>query len=139
MQPDQYMMKIKSYLCLYSEPIHMTTDHNIPFQIIDWTAIPKVEYKGKSGTATWQTVQFPGLRIRIVEYSKGYLADHWCQKGHIVHCLEGEFISEMENGDKSFLKKGMTYVVSDELSSHRSYSPDGVKVMIIDGDFLKLK
>jgi hypothetical protein len=117
----------------------MTTDKNIPFQTIDWTTIPKVEYKGETGTATWQTVQFPGLRIRIVEYSKEYLADHWCQKGHIVHCLEGEFTSELQNGDKFTLKKGMTYVVSDDLSSHRSFSKNGVKVMIIDGEFLKLK
>ena len=115
------------------------TTFNIPFQTIDWTLIPKVEYKGETGIAIWQTIQFPGLRIRIVEYSKGYLADHWCQKGHIVHCLEGEFISELQSGDKSVLKKGMTYVVSDDLSSHRSFSKNGVKVMIIDGDFLKLK
>jgi len=117
----------------------MTTDNNIPYQTIDWTKILKVEYKGETGTATWQTIQFPGLRIRIVEYSKGYLADHWCQKGHIVHCLEGEFISELQSGDKSILKKGMSYVVSDDLSSHRSFSKNGVKVMIIDGDFLKYK
>jgi hypothetical protein len=117
----------------------MMADNNISFQTIDWTSVPKVEYKGETGTAIWQTVQFPGLRIRIVEYSEGYLADHWCQKGHIVHCLEGEFISELQNGDKSILKEGMTYVVSDELSSHRSFSRNGVKVMIIDGEFLRLK
>jgi hypothetical protein len=114
-------------------------DNNIPFQTIDWTTVPKTEYKGENGYALWQTVQFPGLRVRIVEYSKGYIADHWCRKGHIVHCLEGEFVSEMQNGEKFTLTKGMTYVVSDELSSHRSHSTDGVKVMIIDGDFLKLK
>jgi len=117
----------------------MTDNNNIPFQTIDWATIPKVEYKGETGTAYWQTVQFPGLRIRIVEYSKGYMADHWCQKGHIVHCLEGEFTSESQNGDKFILKKGITYVVSDELSSHRSVTKDGVKVMIVDGDFLKQK
>ena len=111
--------------------------NNIPFQTIDWSTIPKTEYKGESGTAFWQTVQFSGLRIRIVEYSKGYLADHWCQKGHIVHCLEGEFVSELQNGEKFYLKKGMTYVVSDDLSSHRSKTKDGVKVMIIDGEFLR--
>jgi len=114
-------------------------DNNIPFQSIDWTTIPKTEHKGKNGYAIWQTVQFPGLRVRIVEYSKNYLADHWCKKGHIVHCLEGEFISEMQNGEKFILTQGMTYVVSDELSSHRSLTTDGVKLMIIDGDFLKLK
>ena len=113
--------------------------NDIPFQTIDWASIPKIEYKGESGTAFWQTVQFPGLRLRIVEYSKGYKADHWCQKGHIVHCLEGEFVSELQNGEEFILKKGMTYVVSDELSSHRSKTENGVKVMIIDGDFLKQK
>ncbi len=112
---------------------------NFPFQTIDWSTITKHEHQGKKGYAIWQTVQFPGLRVRIVEYSKGYLADHWCQKGHILHCLEGEFISELQNGEKLILRKGMTYIVSDDLSSHRSNTSDGVKVMIIDGDFLKLK
>jgi quercetin dioxygenase-like cupin family protein len=73
----------------------------------------------------------------MVEYSKGYVADHWCKKGHIVHCLEGEFVSELQNGERFILNKGMTYVVTDELSSHRSTTKEGVKVMIIDGDFLK--
>ena len=109
----------------------------IPFQTIDWSTIQKTEYKGESGTAFWQTVQFHGLRIRLVEYSKGYMADHWCEKGHIVHCLEGEFVSELQNGEKFTLTQGMTYVVSDNLSSHRSCTKNGVKVMIIDGDFLK--
>jgi hypothetical protein len=109
----------------------------IPFQTIDWTSIEKVEYKGEAGAAFWQTIQLGGLRIRLVEYTNGYLADHWCQKGHIVHCLEGEFITELSTGEKVKLKKGETYVVSDELSSHRSFSENGVKVLIIDGDFLK--
>ena len=87
----------------------------------------------------WHTLQFHGLRIRIVEYSPGYLADHWCTKGHIVHCLEGEFESELQNGKRFLLKKGMTYVVSDEVSSHRSTTKNGVKLLIIDGDFLRMK
>jgi hypothetical protein len=109
----------------------------IPFQIINWTSIEKVEYKGDSGVASWQTVQFEGLRVRVVEYSAGYLADHWCQKGHIVHCLEGEFITELDSGVKLKLVKGESYVVSDALSSHRSFSENGVKLLIVDGDFLK--
>lgn len=112
---------------------------NIPFQTIDWSNIPKTEHKGKTGFAYWQTVQFEGLRIRIVEYSKNYFADHWCEKGHIVYCLEGEVINELKDGTKSVLTPGMSYVVSDELSSHRSITESGVKLMIIDGDFLKLK
>ena len=110
---------------------------NIPFQTIDWSTIPKTEHQGDRGHATWQTLQLPGLRVRIVEYSKGYIADHWCEKGHIVHCLEGEFVSENKDGKSHSLSKGMTYVVSDDLSSHRSVTENGVKLMIIDGDFLK--
>lgn len=109
----------------------------IPFQSIDWATIQPTEHKGETGIAYWQTLQFDGLRVRMVEYSKGYLADHWCQKGHIVHCLEGEFTSELENGEAVKLTKGMSYIVSDNLSSHRSVSETGVKLMIIDGDFLK--
>jgi len=116
----------------------MASQNGIPFQVIDWTKVPVTEHTGESGLATWKTLQYPGLRIRIVEYSKGYLADHWCRKGHIVHCLEGDFLSELQDGSKFELNAGMTYVVSDELSSHRSYSEKGVKVLIIDGDFLSL-
>jgi hypothetical protein len=110
---------------------------DIDFRVIDWSQIKKTLHPGETGKSFWQTLQFPGLRIRIVEYSAGYLADHWCQKGHIVHCLEGEFVSEMETGEAFSLSAGMTYVVSDELSSHRSVSKDGVKLLIVDGDFLK--
>jgi hypothetical protein len=110
---------------------------NIPFQTIDWDSIEKIAYKGETGVAHWQTVQFAGLRVRKVEYSPGYLADHWCQKGHIVHCLEGEFVSELETGEQMRIAKGDTFVVSDDLSSHRSMAEHGVKLLIIDGDFLK--
>ncbi|MDF2436238.1 MAG: hypothetical protein K0Q95_614 [Bacteroidota bacterium] len=110
---------------------------NIPFQIIDWQNIMKTEHPGEKGTSFWQTLVFGGLRVRIVEYAAGYLADHWCQKGHIVHCLEGEFVSELETGSKSLMKAGMSFIVSDNLSSHRSFSEKGVKLLIIDGDFLK--
>lgn len=110
---------------------------NITFQSIDWTKIAITEHKGEIGTAFWQTLQYSGLRIRIVSYTPGYLADHWCQKGHIVHCLEGDFVSQLETGEDFSLESGMTYVVSDNLSSHRSVSKNGVKLLIIDGDFLK--
>ena len=104
---------------------------NIPFQVIDWTTINPTEHKGETGSALWNTLQLPELRIRIVTYSEGYLADHWCQKGHIVHCLEGELITEQENGERYTLKTGMTYVVSDNLSSHRSIAKHKVKLLIV--------
>ncbi len=110
---------------------------SIAFETIDWKNIEKVEYRGTTGFAYWQTRLHEGLRVRLVEYSPDYVADHWCEKGHIVHCLEGEFISELKNGESFNLTKGMTYIVSDDLSSHRSLSKTGVKLLIIDGDFLK--
>jgi len=110
---------------------------NIQFQVIDWNKVSKEEHKGETGTSVWQTLQLNGLRVRIVEYSAGYLADHWCKKGHIVHCLEGEVLNEQENGKKHLLKAGMTYIVSDDLSSHRSVAKDKVRLLIIDGDFFK--
>ncbi|MEO5642445.1 MAG: DHCW motif cupin fold protein [Bacteroidia bacterium] len=109
----------------------------IPFRHINWEAIPKTEYKGETGTSFWQVIEYPGLRIRIVEYSAGYLADHWCTKGHVVHCLEGEFINELQTGEKNVLSQGMSYVVSDEESAHRSVSISGAKLLILDGGFLK--
>lgn len=108
----------------------------IPFQVIDWSTVLPTQHKGETGIAWWQTLQFEGLRIRIVEYSAGYLADHWCAKGHIVHCLEGEVENQLITGESTILTPGMTYVVTDNASQHRSYSKTGVKLLIIDGDFL---
>lgn len=112
---------------------------NIPFQTIDWSSIPKTEHAGTSGKAFWQTMQYDGLRLRYVEYSANYEADHWCEKGHIVYCIKGEVINELKDGSQSILKEGMSYIVSDDLSSHRSITKDGVQLLIIDGDFLTLK
>ncbi|MDO3640527.1 MAG: DHCW motif cupin fold protein [Mucilaginibacter sp.] len=109
----------------------------IPFQVIDWKKTEKTNHPGTTGIALWQTLQFGGLRVRMVEYTKGYLADHWCQKGHIVHCLEGGFTTELQTGESFNLTEGMSYIVSDDLSSHRSITENGVKLLIIDGDFLK--
>ena len=110
---------------------------NIPFQHIDWTNIPKEEHPGTTGTSFWQTIILNGLRVRVVEYSPDYMADHWCQKGHVVYCLKGSFVSEEENGTSIELNTGMSYIVSDNLSSHRSFSKNGATLFIIDGDFLK--
>ncbi|WP_413699583.1 DHCW motif cupin fold protein [Psychromonas sp. KJ10-10] len=109
----------------------------IPFHTIDWKNVSRTEHKGETGIAYWQSLEFSGLRIRLVEYSKNYLADHWCEKGHIVYCLEGEVINELKDGTQSILTKGMSYIVSDNLSSHRSKTENGVKLLIIDGTFLQ--
>lgn len=109
---------------------------NIPFQTIDWSSIPSTEHPGETGVAEWRTMQLGGLRIRMVTYSANYKADHWCRKGHVIYCIDGEFVSEMEDGTSYRLTPGMSYVVSDGASSHRSVSRNGVKLLIVDGDFL---
>ena len=111
----------------------------ILFQSTDWNAIPATEHRGESGTAYWRTLQYEGLRIRLVEYSKGYSADHWCKAGHIVYCIEGEMTSELADGRTFTISKGMTYQVSDGVSQHRSHTTEGVKLLIVDGQFLNHK
>lgn len=113
--------------------------NNIPFQITDWSIIQPTEHKGETGTAYWRTLQFGDLRVRMVEYSKNYKADHWCQKGHIIYCIEGEMTTELPDGQTFKMSQGMSYQVSDDLSSHRTWSKDGVKLFIVDGSFLKLR
>jgi quercetin dioxygenase-like cupin family protein len=109
----------------------------IPFQVVRWQEVGRVAYPGVTGQAWSQPLSFDGLRVRLVEYSPGYLADHWCQKGHVVYCLEGSFTAELETGERFVLEQGMSYIVSDGASSHRSSTETGVRLLIIDGDFLK--
>lgn len=110
---------------------------SIPFEAIDWSALPITTVSGTTGTATMRVVQHEGLRIRMVEYSADYLADHWCRLGHLVFVLEGELINEHADGTVNVLKPGMSYHVSDGLSSHRSRTNGPVKLLIVDGAFLK--
>jgi hypothetical protein len=104
----------------------------IPFGVIDWAAIEPVEYPGVSGKATMRTREFGGIRVRMVEYSPGYLADHWCSKGHVVFVVAGEFESELADGRKFRLTPGMSYQVADNAEAHRSYTATGVKLFIVD-------
>jgi hypothetical protein len=110
---------------------------SIPFETVIWNSVPKTEHKGEVGMAYWQTIQLDGLRIRVVEYSPGYIADHWCTKGHIIYCIEGEMVSELKDGSKNILRKGMSYHVTDDNDNpHRSITSNGCKLFIIDGNFL---
>jgi hypothetical protein len=92
---------------------------------------------GETGTASSKTLQYGSLRVRRVEYSKNYKANHWCSLGHILYCLEGEVVSQLADGRTFTLTAGMSYQVSNGLSSHRSHSPNGAVLFIIDGGFLK--
>ena len=104
----------------------------IPLSIADWSQLESTEHKGESGFAYWRTQHFGDVRVRMVEYSPGYLADHWCVKGHILLCVEGELQTELKDGRKLTLKPGMSYQVADNAEPHRSYTEVGAKLFIVD-------
>jgi mannose-6-phosphate isomerase class I len=104
----------------------------IPFSVTDWSGVQRIEHKGERGSAYWQTRQFGDIRVRIVEYTPGYLADHWCAKGHILLCTEGELLTELKDGRRLTLKPGMSYQVSDNGEPHRSSTEVGAKLFIVD-------
>lgn len=105
---------------------------NLPFGTTDWSTVERTEHKGDTGMATWRTRQFGPIRVRMVEYSEGYLADHWCKKGHVLLCLEGELHTELEDGRTFLLKAGMSYQVADNAEAHRSSTTSGAKLFIVD-------
>ncbi|MGB3287680.1 MAG: DHCW motif cupin fold protein [Burkholderiaceae bacterium] len=105
---------------------------DIPFGTTDWSTVEKTEHKGDTGTAYWRTRTFGGIRVRMVEYSAGYLADHWCSKGHILLCLEGQLHTELADGRTFVLTPGMSYQVADHAEAHRSSTAHGAKLFIVD-------
>ena len=105
---------------------------NIPFGITDWAGLERTEHKGDTGMAFWQTRVFGDIRVRRVEYTAGYTADHWCRKGHILLCLEGELHTELEDGRRFILGPGMSYQVADDAEAHRSSAPGGARLFIVD-------
>jgi quercetin dioxygenase-like cupin family protein len=105
---------------------------NYPFETLDWSTIPKEEHKGETGMAWWQVQKVNDIRVRMVEYSPGYKADHWCSKGHVILCLEGEMNTELEDGRVFPLRKGMCYFVGDNNEPHRSSTDTGCRLFIVD-------
>ena len=105
---------------------------NIPFGTTEWSSIAPTEHPGESGTARWRTRQFGTVRVRMVEYSPGYRADHWCEKGHILLCLSGELETELADGRQFRLGPGMSYQVADKAEPHRSRTQIGATLFIVD-------
>jgi hypothetical protein len=104
----------------------------IAFGVTDWAQVERSEHKGEVGTAYWRTRNFGSIRVRMVEYSAGYLADHWCSKGHVLLCLEGHLHTELKDGRKFILTPGMSYQVADDAEAHRSSTETGTKLFIVD-------
>ncbi len=105
---------------------------SIPFCTTDWSHIQPTEHSGESGVALWRTQHFGNIRVRMIEYTPGYVADHWCSKGHILLCIEGELDTELEDGRRFTLKPGMSYQVADNAEAHRSSTLVGAKLFVVD-------
>lgn len=105
---------------------------DIAFTTTDWSQVEASEHPGSSGMAYWRTREFGAIRVRMVDYTPGYLADHWCHKGHILLCLEGELHTELDDGRTFTLRPGMSYQVADRAEAHRSSTPCGARLFIVD-------
>ncbi len=106
--------------------------HAIPFETVDWSTVEPTTHPGETGIALWRTRQFGTVRVRMVEYSAGYCADHWCQKGHILLVLDGVLDTELADGRTVRLTAGMSYQVADETMAHRSTTQTGARLFIVD-------
>lgn len=105
---------------------------DIPFGTTNWAEVPATKHAGETGTAYWRTRNFGEIRVRMVEYTPEYLADHWCSKGHILLVLEGELVTELEDGRTFTLSAGQSYQVADGAEPHRSRTATGAKLFIVD-------
>ena len=103
-----------------------------PFAATDFSRVPATQHPGTTGFASWRTVEAGNVRLRMVEYSPGYLADHWCARGHVLLVLEGELVTELRDGRRVTLTPGMTYHVSDDAEPHRSGTRTGARLFIVD-------
>ncbi len=103
-----------------------------PFATTDWSTVPETTHAGDSGTATWRTLETGNVRVRMVRYSPGYVADHWCERGHVILVLEGELTTELLDGSVHVTRKGMSYQVGNGMAPHRSRTEGGALLFIVD-------
>ena len=104
----------------------------VSFGTVDWSEVPRVDYPGETGRAVWRTMEQGNIRVRMVEYSPGYKADHWCDRGHVILVLEGELVTELKDGRVFTLSAGMSYQVASGAEAHRSTTKFGAKLFIVD-------
>ena len=104
----------------------------VPFCTGDWSTVTPTIHPGVTGEARWRTFEMGNIRVRMVEYTPGYLADHWCHRGHVLLVMEGELVTELDDGRKYVLTPGTSYQVADDINPHRSYTEGGAKLFIVD-------
>lgn len=105
---------------------------NVPFCTMAWDSVTPTIHPGITGEAHWRTLETGNIRVRMVEYSAGYFADHWCSRGHVLLVLEGELVTELDDGREFVMTSGMSYQVSDDVNPHRSHTKNGAKLFIVD-------
>jgi hypothetical protein len=110
----------------------VTLPLDVDFRTCDWNAVPETEHPGETGCAYWKTQQYGDVRVRMVRYSPGYVADHWCRRGHVLLVLTGSLITELQDGETVMLTGGQSYTVADDASSHRSRTDTGASLFIVD-------
>ena len=104
----------------------------VPFNTIDWSQVTPTEHPGETGMAYWRTLEIGNIRVRMVEYSPGYFADHWCSRGHVLLVMEGELTTELKDGRVFSLTPGTSYQVADDDAPHRSHTESGARLFIVD-------
>ncbi len=104
----------------------------VPFSTVDWSRVPASEHPGATGQALWRTLEVGNIRVRMVEYTAGYRADHWCSRGHVLLVLNGELTTELADGSTHVLTAGMSYQVAEDAAPHRSFTPTGATLFIVD-------
>lgn len=105
---------------------------DVPFGVTDWTSVPETEHPGETGMARWRTREIGNIRVRMVDYSPGYLADHWCERGHVLLVMEGELTTELKDGSMHVMTRGQSYQVADGVAPHRSRTAVGARLFIVD-------
>lgn len=105
---------------------------DVPFCTVDWATVEPTRHPGITGEALWRTFEMGNIRVRMVEYTPGYKADHWCKRGHVILAIEGELVTELEDGRTFTLTPGMSYQVAEDMNPHRSYTDMGAKLFIVD-------
>jgi hypothetical protein len=104
----------------------------IALTVTNWAEVPATEHAGDTGVALWRTREFGDIRVRMVEYSPGYSANHWCSKGHVLLCMAGSLDVQIKDGELMRLEAGCSYHVGDGDPPHRSSTTSGAKLFIVD-------
>ena len=106
---------------------------DVPFSVTEWEGVGQTEHKGIKGTSLWKTFEEGNIRARIVEYSPGFVSDHYCERGHVVLVLKGSLLLTMKKGDRFIIEEGCSFQLSDDASKPHSVSSEhGAKVFIVD-------